>query len=312
MALLYAYFANMLSGGVVAALVMIVLGFFFAAVSGNLVGLIGSSNNPISGLTLSTLIVAALLMVSIGVSGIGGVAAVLGVAAVVCVSSAVAGEMLQDLKVGHILGGTPRSMQIGDVLGVVFASLLLYFPLLVLHQGNINAGGIGFGDKELSAPQAGLMASLAQGIVGGGMPWPLIAVGVLMGFTLIMVQVRSPMLFAVGMYLPLETTSAIFVGGVFRWITDSLSKRRGFNEAQKTRVENAGILTASGLIAGEALTGLVVATFKFFEWPLPVIFKEPSILAGLVVLALIAGIMIRVPLGNAGRPEEAAPAAAMM
>jgi len=312
MALLYAYFADMLSGGVVAALVMIVLGFFFAAVSGNLVGLIGSSNNPISGLTLSTLIVAALLMVSIGVSGIGGVAAVLGVAAVVCVSSAVAGEMLQDLKVGHILGGTPRSMQIGDVLGVVFASLLLYFPLLVLHQGNINAGGIGFGDKELSAPQAGLMASLAQGIVGGGMPWPLIAVGVLMGFTLIMVQVRSPMLFAVGMYLPLETTSAIFVGGVFRWITDSLSKRRGFNEAQKTRVENAGILTASGLIAGEALTGLVVATFKFFEWPLPVIFKEPSILAGLVVLALIAGIMIRVPLGNAGRPEEAAPPAAMM
>ncbi len=312
MALLYAYFANMLSGGVVAALVMIVLGFFFAAVSGNLVGLIGSSNNPISGLTLSTLIVAALLMVSIGVSGVGGVAAVLGVAAVVCVSSAVAGEMLQDLKVGHILGGTPRSMQIGDVLGVVFASLLMYFPLLVLHQGNINAGGIGFGDKELSAPQAGLMASLAQGIVGGGMPWPLIAVGVLMGFTLIMVQVRSPMLFAVGMYLPLETTSAIFVGGVFRWITDSLSKRRGFNEAQKTRVENAGILTASGLIAGEALTGLVVATFKFFEWPLPVIFKEPSILAGLVVLALIAGIMIRVPLGSAGRPEEAAPPAAMM
>jgi len=312
MVLLYTYFAGILSGGLVAALVMLVLGFFFAAVSGNLVGLIGSSNNPISGLTLSTLIVAALLMVTVGASGIQGVAAVLGVAAVVCVSSAVAGEMLQDLKVGHILGGTPRSMQIGDVLGVVFASLLMYFPLLVLHQGNINAGGIGFGDKELAAPQAGLMASLAKGIVEGGMPWPLIAVGILMGFTLIMVQVRSPMLFAVGMYLPLETTSAIFIGGVFRWITDKLRDRRGNNEAQKARVENAGILTASGLIAGEALTGLVVATFKFFEWPLPEIFKEPSYLVGLVVLALIAFVMIRVPLANAGRADEPAPPTAIM
>ncbi len=121
MILLYTYFSGMLSGGIVAALVMIVVGFFFAAVSGNLVGMIGSSNNPVSGLTLSTLIIAALLMVTIGVSGISGVAAVLGVAAVVCVSSAVAGEMLQDLKVGHILGGTPRSMQIGDFLGVLVA-----------------------------------------------------------------------------------------------------------------------------------------------------------------------------------------------
>jgi len=312
MVLLYSYFAKMLSGGIVAALVMIVLGFFFAAVSGNLVGLIGSSNNPISGLTLSTLVIAALLMVAIGASGIEGVAAVLGVAAVVCVSAAVAGEMLQDLKVGHILGGTPRSMQIGDVLGVVFASLLLYFPLLVLHQGNINAGGIGFGDKELSAPQAGLMASLAQGIVGGGMPWPLIVTGILMGFTLIMVQVRSPMLFAVGMYLPLETTFAIFLGGIIRWMTDRLRDRHGFNEAQKARVENAGVLTASGLIAGEALTGLVVATFKFFEWPLPEIFAEPSIYAGLAVLALIAFIMIKVPLASAGRADEPAPPTAMM
>lgn len=312
MVLLYTYFAGIFSGGAVAALVMIVLGFFFAAVSGNLVGLIGSSNNPISGLTLSTLIVAALLMVAVGASGIEGVAAVLGVAAVVCVSSAVAGEMLQDLKVGHILGGTPRSMQIGDLAGVLFASLLLYFPLLVLHQGNINAGGIGFGDKELAAPQAGLMASLAQGIVGGGMPWPLIVVGILMGFTLIMVQVRSPMLFAVGMYLPLETTFAIFLGGIIRWITDRLRDRQGFNDAQKARVENAGVLTASGLIAGEALTGLVVATFKFFEWPLPEIFKEPSIFAGLAVLALIAFIMIKVPLSNAGRADEPAPPTAMM
>ncbi|HWQ54881.1 MAG TPA: oligopeptide transporter, OPT family [Bryobacteraceae bacterium] len=319
---LYYYFAGVLTGAVVAAVVMIVLGFFFAAVSGNLVGLIGSSNNPISGLTLSTLIVAALLMVAIGVKGISGVAAVLGVATVVCVSSAVAGEMLQDLKVGHILGGTPRSMQIGDIMGIVVASAVLFFPLFVLHAGNIKAGGIGFGDRQLPAPQAGLMAALSQGIVGGEMAWPLIVVGIFMGLALIMVQVRSPMLFAVGMYLPLETTFAIFIGGLFRWATDSLAARRNLNEAQRARVENAGVLTASGLIAGEALTGLLVAAARFFEWPvsaaegrtpgLPTIFAEPSIMIGFAVLALLGYVMISVPLRNAGRPDEPAPPTAIM
>jgi putative OPT family oligopeptide transporter len=162
MVFLYAHFAGSISAAVMAAVVMIILGFFFAAVSGNLVGIIGSSNNPISGLTLSTLIVAALLMVAIGVKGMSGVAAVLGVAAVVCVSSAVAGEMLQDLKVGHILGGTPKTMQIGDFIGVAISSLVMFFPLWMLHAGNIKEGGIGFGDSKLSAPQAGLMAMLSQ------------------------------------------------------------------------------------------------------------------------------------------------------
>jgi len=312
MILLYFYLSGTLAGGLLAAGVMLVLGFFFAAVSGNLVGMIGSSNNPISGLTLSTLIVAALLMVAIGVSGASGVAAVLGVATVVCVSSAVAGEMLQDLKVGHLLGGTPRSMQIGDFLGVALASFLLYFPLLVLHVGNINAGGVGFGDKALPAPQAGLMAMLAQGIVGGQMAWPLIVVGMLMGFTLILTGARSPMLFAVGMYLPLETTFAIFVGGLVRWATDRLRDARGFNDAQRARVENAGVLTAAGLIAGEALMGLVVATFRFFEYPLPKVFAQPSFLLGLAVLAVLALVMIRVPLAHAGRADEPAPPAAIM
>ncbi len=312
MVLLYLYFSNTLPGGVVAALVMLVLGFFFAAVSGNLVGMIGSSNNPVSGLTLATLVVAALLMVAIGVSGMSGVAAVLGVAAVVCVSSAVAGEMLQDLKVGHILGGTPRYMQIGDILGILVASAALYFPLLILHQGDINAGGIGFGGRALPAPQAGLMASLAQGIVGGQMPWPLIVVGILMGFSLIMIQVRSPMLFAVGMYLPLETTFAIFIGGIIRWITDVMRDRRGFNDAQKARVENAGVLTASGLIAGEAMMGLVIAAFRFFEVQMLQVFTEPSFIAGMVALLIVAIVMVKVPLANAGRPDEPAPPTAIM
>ena len=312
MILLYTYFSGTLSGGVVAALVMIVVGFFFAAVSGNLVGMIGSSNNPVSGLTLSTLIIAALLMVAIGVKGMSGVAAVLGVAAVVCVSSAVAGEMLQDLKVGYILGGTPRLMQMGDFLGVLAAGAALYFPLLVLHTANIKAGGVGFGDRALSAPQAGLMASLAQGIVGGDMPWPLVVVGIFMGFALIMVQVRSPMLFAVGMYLPLETTSAIFVGGVIRWFMENMRDRRGLNDAQRARVENAGVLTASGLIAGEALMGLVYATFRFFDKPWPEIFTTASYEFGIVFILLLCALLVWIPLRNAGRPEDPAPPVAMM
>jgi uncharacterized membrane protein len=133
-----------------------------------------------------------------------------------------------------------------------------------------------------------------------------------MGFALIMLQVRSPMLFAVGMYLPLETTFAIFLGGVIRWATDKLRDRRGFNDAQKARVENAGVLTASGLIAGEALTGLLVALFVLRDIKLPAIFKSPNVLLGFGVLAILALYMIQVPLRNAGSPDEPAPPTAIM
>ena len=264
---LYLYFTKVLPGAIFAALVMLVTGFFFAAVSGNLVGLIGSSNNPISGLTLATTIVAALTMVIVGVKGVEGVAAVLGVAAVVCVSSAVAGEMLQDLKVGHILGGTPWKMQVGDLIGVVVSGLVLFFPLYLLHTSDLasNPTSGGFGGPALSAPQAGLMASIAQGIVGGEMAWPLVVAGIGMGIALILVRVKSPMLFSVGMYLPLETTFAIFVGGMVRGFVDRQAEKRGHNAAQKARVENAGVLTASGLIAGEALMGLVAAGVVAFK-----------------------------------------------
>jgi putative OPT family oligopeptide transporter len=312
MSVLYVYLSGSVVGGIVAAIVMLFVGFFFATVSGYLVGIIGSSNNPVSGLTLSTLIIAAVLMVSLGVSGSSGVLAVLGVAAVVCVSSAVAGELLQDFKVGYLLGGTPRTIQIVELIAVTVASLIMYFPLLVLHQGNINEGGIGFGDPRLSAPQAGLMAALAQGIVGGDMAWPLVVVGVVMGVVMIMVEVRSPMLFAVGMYLPLATTFAIFVGGVLRWATDTLGERAGHNAAQKSRVESIGVLTASGLIAGEALVGLVIATFAYFEKPIPAILANPSYVVGLVVLAVIAYALIKVPLDKAGSPDEPAMPQAIM
>src|SRR6266446_1372946 len=313
MCVLYVHMTGLVWPAILAAAVMLVVGFFFATVSGNLVGFIGSSNNPISGLTLSTLLIAALLMVSLGVSGISGVAAVLGVAAVVCVSAAVAGELLQDFKVGYILGGTPRTIQLAELIAVVVASLVMYFPLMLLHEANIKAGGIGFGDRQLSAPQAGLMATLAIGIVGGDMPWPLVVVGILMGVGMIMMQVRSPMLVAVGMYLPFEKTFAIFLGGVFRSMGDWLAKRRGFNSAQKARVENAGVLTASGLIAGEAVLGLLWAGLQFAPaWARPQIFSEPSYFAGMAVMVALAVLMIRLPLSSAGDPNEPAPPVAMM
>lgn len=312
MVALYVYLSGQWFIGVIAGVVMLIMGFFFATVSGYLVGVIGSTNNPISGITLSTLIVAALLLVSLGVSGAGGVAVVLGVAAVVCVSSAVAGELLQDFKVGYILGGTPRTIQIAELCAVVVASLVMYFPLFILEVGNIKAGGTGFGDRQLPAPQAGLMATLAEGIVGGNMPWPLVVVGIAFGIAMIMVKVKSPMLVAVGMYLPFNTTFAIFIGGAVRWFTDKQALRRGLNEAQRARVENVGVLTASGMIAGEALMGLVVATFRFFNWPLPVIFKEPWYLGGFVVLLGLSALLVKLPLANAGHPDEPAPPTAMM
>ena len=313
MCFLYIRISGLVWPAVLAAVVMLIVGFFFATVSGSLVGMIGSSNNPVSGLTLSTLIIAALLMVSLGVSGISGVAAVLGVAAVVCVSASVAGELLQDFKVGYILGGTPRTIQIAELIAVVVASLIMYWPLMLLHEANIRAGGIGFGDRQLSAPQAGLMATLAIGIVGGDMPWPLVVVGVFFGIAMIMMQVKSPMLVAVGMYLPFETTFAIFLGGVFRSVGDWVAKRRGFNGAQLARVENAGVLTASGLIAGEAVLGLLWAGLQFApEWTRTQIFANPTYLAGIGVMIALAALMIWLPLSSAGDPNEPAPPTAMM
>jgi uncharacterized oligopeptide transporter (OPT) family protein len=354
----------------VAALVVVILGFFFSAISGYLVGIMGSSNNPISGLTLTALVITALVMVVLGVKGREGVAAVLGVAAVVCVSAAVAGEMLQDLKAGHILGGTPWRMEMGDLLGVALASVVLFIPLMVLHEGDISAQGTkriaeltaqqvqvvtappdangvaqtytldqvkqlpadqkkavlsldaGFGSKQLAAPQAGLMALLSRGIVEGKMAWPLIIVGMMMGLAFILMQVKSPMLVSVGMYLPLETTFAIFLGGLIKGVVEMVGAKRGLNEAQKVRTENNGVLLAAGLIAGEALVGLLFAAFAFFEvkyqltkfiWGVDktgVTNAPGAFWISLLILAGIAVYLVKVPLDNAGAADEPAPPSA--
>lgn len=337
----------------VAALVMVIVGFFFSAISGYLVGIMGSSNNPISGLTLSALVVTALVMVALGVKGQAGVAAVLGVAAIACVATAVAGEMLQDLKVGYILGGTPWRMQLGDILGVGLAAIVLFLPLMILHEGDIKkaadaqivklekAGVLsvtdakgqtrtlaelrqlpadqkkevlkldaGFGGPNIPAPQAGLMAMLSKGIVEGGMAWPLIIVGMLMGFAFILMQVRSPMLVSVGMYLPLGTTFAIFLGGLVKGVVDMVAEKKGLNAAQKVRVENSGVLVSAGLIAGEALVGLAFAALTFFEVKYQII-KDPGLfIVSLLILAGIAVYLVQLPLANAGEADEPAPPSA--
>ncbi|HNV81977.1 MAG TPA: oligopeptide transporter, OPT family [Tenuifilaceae bacterium] len=318
-AITFFIFKTALWVAIVVALMMTILAFFFAAVSGYLVGLIGSSNNPISGLTLTALLLTALVLVILGIDGgDAGVAAVLGVAAIVCVAAAVAGEMLQDLKTGHILGGTPWKMEIGNIIGVVASGAIMFFILTILNDGDIARGNIegyvgGFGSQELPAPQASLMAILSRGIVGGEMAWPLIIVGIFMGIGFILMRVKSPMLVSVGMYLPLTTTFAIFTGGITKGIIDMISEKRKHNQAQKQRVENVGVLLASGLIAGEALMGLVVAMFAVagvFLFELFSFFKNPAFLIGFVVIILVAVILIVVPLRNAGNPEDPAPPSA--
>jgi putative OPT family oligopeptide transporter len=318
MTALYFFFTNAIGPAILAAIVMLVTGFFFAAVSGNLVGMIGSSNNPLSGLTLTTTIIAALTMVIVGMKGVEGVAAVLGVAAIGCVSAAVAGEMLQDLKVGHILGGTPWKMQVGDLIGVIVASLVMFFPLYLMHTSDVAQFGEagGFGGRTYAAPQAGLMAALSQGIVGGEMAWPLVMVGILMGISLILIKVRSPMLFSVGMYLPLGTTFAIFCGGMVRGIVDRIREKRGYNDAQKARVENAGVLAASGLIAGEALIGLFIAAVVGFReshqfWSVSG-FADYAPWMALPVAAFLVWYLVAVPLRKAGDADEPAPPTAVM
>ena len=254
---LYWFFSQSVPGALVLTVVMVVLGFLFAAVAGYLVGLLGSSNNPISGLTLSTLLIAAILMVGMGVTGSAGILGVLGVAGVVCCAAGVAGDMLQDLKVGHILGGTPWKMEMAEIIGVVVAALVLIVPMMVMDRVYV------IGSAELPAPQAGLMALMANGIVGGDMAWPLVITGMFLAFGLILINSPSPMLIAVGMYLPFESTSAIFVGGLMAWMLSRALAARNADEATVTRATNTGVLLSSGFIAGEALMAVLLAFVVF-------------------------------------------------
>ena len=294
MIVLYNYFTHAFGSAVLAALVMAIAAFVFAAVAGYLVGIIGSSSNPISGLTLSTLLIAAVLMVLIGMRGDSGVIAALAVASVVCVVAGVAGDMMQDLKIGHFLGGTPWKMQVGELVGVVFAAFVLIFPIMLLHQAN------GIGSEALPAPQASLMAMVSKGIVGGEMAWPLVIAGMFFAVALIMIKSPSPMLVAVGMYLPFPTTFAIFVGGLLKFIVDKVSEKKIEKESDKDIVHNTGLLLASGLVAGEALVGIILAGFVGAGISLNAIFGladdfEGFWFLGVVVFIILAYVLIRYP-----------------
>ncbi len=275
MFVLYKILCGSTGVSLIMTVVMAITGFLFAAVAGFLVSIIGSSSNPISGLTLSTLLLAAGLLVLLGMGGgyeadgktmseamRTGVLAVLGVATVVCCVAGVAGDMAQDWKVGHNLGGTPWRMEVGGVIGVIAAALVLVVVITLLHNSDIATGGTGIGGDALPAPQAGLMAVMAKGIISGALPWELILVGIFFALALILIGAPSPMLIAVGMYLPFPTTQAIFLGGVVSWITNSLVKRKGIaDERVVEAIGNKGLLVSSGFVAGEALMGLILAVF---------------------------------------------------
>jgi putative OPT family oligopeptide transporter len=295
---LYRYFSASNLPALLLTVVMLVLGILFAAVAGYLVGLVGNSNNPISGLTLSALVISALLMVLMGVTGVHGVAAVLGVAGVVCCAAGVAGDMMQDFKVGHILGGTPWRMQVGEIIGVVAAAVALPVLLMVLNQAYT------IGSAELPAPQAGLMALMAQGIVGGDMAWPLVIVGMLFGVALILIKAPAPMLIAVGMYLPFSTTSAVFAGGVIRTVLDWFLDRNRATEAERMRAENSGILVSSGLIAGQSLMAVLLAFVVLYEQARLGLAEGEHLLphlghsfwGGLLVYPLLLALLVWLPL----------------
>jgi putative OPT family oligopeptide transporter len=307
---IYYYFAHSWAAALVAAIVMTLSGFFLAAVGGYLVGLVGSSNQPVSGLTLAALVIAAVMMVVIGVKGLGGVAAVLGVASVVCCACCVSGSLIQDLKAGYLLGGTPWKMEVVEVLSVAAVSFFLLLPIIALHEANLASGGIG--GKLLPAPQAGLMAQLAQGIVGGQMAWGLLLIGCLFGVSLVMIGAPSPMLIAVGMYLPLETTGAIFLGGVMKWLADQWAARRNLSGDEKAKFEERGTLLASGFIAGEAITGILLATlFLAGVKSITHIFTGQDVFPfvarwggwiSLAAFAIIAYVLIRIPLKKRANP----------
>ncbi len=291
----------------VMALIMVVAGFLFSAVAGYMAGLVGSSNNPISGVTIATILSAALILSALmGADGeASGAAAAILIGAVVCCAAAIAGDNMQDLKAGHILGATPLKQQIMQMVGVVAGALSIPVVLNVLLMGE----GIGEATVQhpnpLAAPQATLMMSVATGIFGGELPWNIIYIGAGIGVLIIIADqilksrnssFRMPILaVAVGLYLPFELDSSIFVGGVLAWMLNKATK----SSSEKSKADNAGLLLASGLITGEALMGILLAFVTVgamkggMDKNFMQILENPSSLVGLVVFIAIIFFVYR-------------------
>ncbi len=230
----------------VGAILIALFGFFFAAVSARMVGLVGSSNNPVSGMTIATLVVSTLALKETGAVGAAGMVAAIAIGSVVCIVAAIAGDTAQDLKTGHILGATPWKQQIGELVGVTVSALAIGCVLVLLHRA------WGFGSDAISAPQATLMKVIVEGIMDGGLPWNLIGIGAAIAAVLALLRVPV-MPVAIGMYLPVGLSVTMFAGGLLRW---GVSRMHGEGAAN---LEETGTLFSAGLVAGEGLCGIILA-----------------------------------------------------
>lgn len=235
------------------AFIIVIFGFFFATVSSRMVGLVGSSNNPVSGMAIATLLISTLILKVTGAEGVAGMASAIAIGSVICIVAAIAGDTSQDLKTGYILGATPKKQQIGEIIGVVAAALAIGGTLYLLDSA------WGFGSEQLAAPQATLMKIITEGVMSGNLPWALVFVGV---FIAIVVEIIGiPVLpFAIGIYLPVQLNACIMVGGLVRLALDKLKKK----DEEKSAIVNDGILFCSGMIAGEGLVGILLALLAVF------------------------------------------------
>lgn len=233
----------------IGALVIVVFGFFFATVSSRMVGLVGSSNNPVSGMAIATLLIATFVIKASGDTGIHGMTAAIAIGSVICVVAAIAGDTSQDLKTGYILGATPKKQQIGELIGVIASGLAIGGVLYLLNAA------WGYGTAEVPAPQATLMKMIVEGIMGGKLPWTLVFVGVFLALALEILHIPV-MPFAIGLYLPIYLNATIMIGGVVRWFVE---KRKGVDEKTKEAQATDGTLYCAGMIAGEGLVGILLA-----------------------------------------------------
>ena len=232
----------------IGALIVVIFGFFFASVSSRMVGLIGSSNNPVSGMAIATLLIATLLLKVTGSDGTTGMVGAIAIGGIICIVAAIAGDTSQDLKTGFIVGATPKKQQIGEMLGVVVSAAAIGFVLYLLNEA------WGYGTDKIPAAQATMMKLLVEGIMDANLPWALILIGVFVAVVAEILQVPV-MPFAVGMYLPFSLSAGIMAGGAVRFIVEKL---KGSDEEKKERADR-GVLFTSGLIAGEGIMGIILA-----------------------------------------------------
>ena len=269
------------------ALMIVVFGFFFATVSSRMVGMIGSSNNPVSGMAIATLLLATFAIKATGETGIDGMKGAIAIGSVICIVAAIAGDTSQDLKTGYLLGATPKTQQIGELLGVVVSGLAIGGVLYLLDAA------WGYGTAEVPAPQAGLMKMIVEGIMGGDLPWTLVFVGVFLALGLEILRIPV-MPFAIGLYLPIYLNTTIMIGGVVRMFLDG--RKKVDSKTKESQVTN-GTLYCAGMIAGEGLVGIFLAILAVAGISIPAFINLGNI-GGVVIMALMILGLLKFSLWN--------------